>query len=95
MDSDTKQFFQQYVPNAKAGDEKLYKVVGTNDQGRSGVEAALDVEYIMGVAPGVLTEFWGYQQQDFCADLQQFSQKILDTEDAPNVFSISYGWQEI
>ena len=93
LDSDTKLFFQQYVPNAKAGDEKLYKVVGTNDQGQSGVEAALDVEYIMGVAPGVLTEFWGYQQQDFCADLQQFSQKILDTEDAPNVFSISYGWQ--
>ena len=47
----------------------------------------------MGVAPGVLTEFWGYQQQDFCGDLQKFSQKILDTEDAPNVFSISYGWQ--
>ena len=84
---------KQYVPNAKQGDEKLFKVVGTNDQGSSGVEAALDVEYIMGVAPGVLTEFWGYQQQDFCGDLQKFSQKILDTEDAPNVFSISYGWQ--
>ena len=26
--------------------------------------------------PGVLTEFWGYQQQDFCGDLQKFSQKI-------------------
>ena len=47
----------------------------------------------MGVAPGVLTEFWGYQQHDFCGDLQQFTQKILDTEDTPNVFSISYGWQ--
>lgn len=93
LDTDTASFFQQYVPAAKQGDEKLYKVVGTNDQGSSGVEAALDVEYIMGVAPGVLTEFWGYQQQDFCADLQHFSQKILDTEDSPNVFSISYGWQ--
>ena len=47
----------------------------------------------MGVAPGVLTEFWGFQQHEFCGDLQQFTQKILDTEDAPNVFSISYGWQ--
>jgi len=93
LDTDTASFFKQYVPNAKQGDEKLFKVVGTNDQGSSGVEAALDVEYIMGVAPGVLTEFWGYQQQDFCGDLQKFSQKILDTEDAPNVFSISYGWQ--
>ena len=69
-------FLKQYVPNAKQGDEKLFKVFGTNDQGSSGVEAALDVEYIMGVAPGVLTEFWGYQQQDFCGDLQKFSQKI-------------------
>ena len=42
------------------------------------MQQILDVEYIMGVAPGVLTKFWGYQQQDFCADLQQFSQKILD-----------------
>ena len=45
------------------------------------------------MAPGVLTEFWGYQGHEFCGDLQQFTQKILDTEDTPNVFSISYGWQ--
>ncbi len=93
LDSDTKAFFQQYVPNAKAGDEKLYKVVGSNDQGHGSIEGALDVEYIMGVAPGVLTEFWGFQQHEFCGDLQQFTQKILDTENAPFVFSISYGWQ--
>ena len=93
LDSDTKAFFQQYVPNAKGGDEKLYKVVGSNDQDQGSIEGALDVEYIMGVAPGVLTEFWGYQQHEFCGDLQQFTQKILDTEDTPNVFSISYGWQ--
>ena len=44
LDSDTKAFFQQYVPNAKGGDEKLYKVVGSNDQDQGSIEGALDVE---------------------------------------------------
>lgn len=93
LDTDTAAFFQKYVKGASAEDAKLYKVVGTDSQGYAGVEASLDVEYIMGVAPKILTEFWGYQQQDFCKDMQQFTAKILDTTDAPNVFSISYGWQ--
>ena len=91
--SDNTDFFNQYVSGAKPEDSILYKVVGGKLGASSSLEPALDVEYIMGVSPGVLTEYWEYQQQDFCYDLQQFTAKILDTQDLPNVFSISYGWQ--
>ena len=89
-------FFQKFVPaGAKnASDAKIYHVVGTNSQyARAGVEAALDVEFIMGVATGVLTEFWGFLDMDFCSDLKQFTATILSTPKPPSVFSISYGWQ--
>lgn len=45
-------------------------------EGRS-VEAALDVQYLMGVAPGVATEFWNWPAQDFCGDLANFSAALL------------------
>ena len=89
-------FFKEYVPSStNTSDSKIYKVVGDPDpqNQRSGIEAALDVQYIMGVATGVLTEFWGFQDMDFCSDLKTFTAKILSTENPPSVFSISYGWQ--
>jgi tripeptidyl-peptidase-1 len=55
-------FFEQFVPSAAAGDAQVFARHG--DEGptgsREGVEATLDLEYIMGVAPGLKTEFWGY-----------------------------------
>jgi tripeptidyl-peptidase-1 len=91
---DNVKFFQQYVKGASPEDANIYKFVGTDQQQFSSTEPALDVEYVMGVAPGILTEYWGYQQHDFCADLLEFTAKILDTQDAPSVFSISYGWTD-
>merc|ERR1711892_819894 len=91
---DLVKYFEAYVPAKQRGDDQLYKVVGTNNPNvQSGVEAALDVEVIMGVAPGIKTEFWGYQGQDFCNDLIEFTNKILSDAQPPNVFSISYGYQ--
>mmetsp|Transcript_47917 Transcript_47917/g.115192 ORF Transcript_47917/g.115192 Transcript_47917/m.115192 type:complete len:557 (+) Transcript_47917:23-1693(+) len=90
--SDLTQFFQSYVKNAKAGDDKVFKYVGDQQQG-NGVEANLDVQYIMGVAAGVKTEAWQYAGQDFCGDLKQWTQQIISTQNPPNVFSVSYGWQ--
>merc|ERR1712160_88970 len=55
--SDIVKFFKDYVPKAATAD-KLHKFVGDKGVGMSGIEAALDVDYIMGVAPGLLTEFW-------------------------------------
>jgi len=56
--SDIVKFFKDYVPKAATAD-KLHKFVGDKGIGMSGIEAALDVDYIMGVAPGLLTEFSG------------------------------------
>ena len=44
-------FFQQYVPNFQAGDDVVYKQMGNPGSG-TGVEALLDIQYIMGIAPG-------------------------------------------
>jgi len=90
--SDIKKFFKEYVPK-KAEDGKIEKFVGNKGVGMSGIEAALDVDYIMGVAPGLKTEFWYWAGMDFCGDLQNWTNTILKTEDAPLVHSVSYGWQ--
>lgn len=90
--TDLTTFFNKYVTGASAADSKVYKYVGDQQQGE-GVEANLDVQYIMGVAPGVLTEAWQYAGQQFCADLKQWTQQVISTDSPPNVFSVSYGWQ--
>merc|ERR1712038_670944 len=70
-----------------------HKFVGDPGEGSSETEADLDVQYIMGVAPGVLTEFWYFKSMDFCGDLKNWTQIILATENPPLVHSVSYGWQ--
>jgi hypothetical protein len=91
-EDDLKMFFKQYVPTAKAGDEKVFKFVGEKQDGE-GVEALLDIQYIMGVAPGIKTEFWEYKNMDFCLDLFNWTSALVKTEDIPLVHSVSYGWQ--
>lgn len=86
-------FFSKFVPNAQAGDDKVYKFVGSTDQDQAGVEASLDIQYIMGVAPGIKTDFWLFAGQDFCLDLKNWTDMILATDTAPRVHSVSYGWQ--
>eukprot|EP01003_Olkasia_polycarbonata_P005718 NODE_55_length_1873_cov_108.494518_g35_i0.p1 GENE.NODE_55_length_1873_cov_108.494518_g35_i0~~NODE_55_length_1873_cov_108.494518_g35_i0.p1 ORF type:complete len:548 (-),score=152.68 NODE_55_length_1873_cov_108.494518_g35_i0:170-1813(-) len=90
-----KSFFKKFVPNAKTGDDMVYKFVGT-DAGKNGtgIEALLDIEYIMGVAPGLKSEFWEFPAQQFCMDLVKWTQTIATQgADAPHVHSVSYGWQ--
>ena len=70
----------------------MYKVVGVNG-GVPGIEASLDIQYMMGVAPGVKTEFWSWPGMDFCADMLAFTDQILADPHPPNVFSVSYGYQ--
>lgn len=92
-DSDLAAFFKEYVPDAQPGDEKISKFVGDPDQQQPGVEASLDIQYIMGVAPHVQSEFWLYDGMDFCADLENWTSTILKDDNGPNVHSVSYGWQ--
>ena len=58
-----------------------------------GIEAQLDIQFIMGTAPGIKTEFYEQANSDFCADLQNWTTLLLSDEDSPRVHSVSYGWQ--
>jgi hypothetical protein len=71
----------------------VYKFVGDPGEGNPGVEASLDIQYIMGVAPGVKTEFWYFASNDFCGDLKNWTSMLLSNDDVPLVTSVSYGWQ--
>jgi len=89
-----KAFFKRFVPNAADGDDTVTKYFGDkNNAGQEGVEADLDVQYIMGVAPGLNTEFWEEKGDDFCADLIKWTALLMSTDATPLVNSISYGWQ--
>jgi len=95
--ADLKSFFARYLPNATESQSSVYKYVfhrSVPTTGTPGVEAELDIEYIMGVAPGVLTEFWYVGSLDFCGDVKQWSSDILE-DDAPLVHSVSYGIQGV
>ena len=86
-------FFEKFVPASMPGDEQVSRFVGSPYKRGAGVEADLDVQYLMGVAPGVKTEFWEYESNDFCADLHSDTSAILDSETPAHVHSLSYGWQ--
>jgi len=95
--ADLTSFFKQYVPSAKEGDDK-YTCVGDRCEPQGvheniGVEAMLDIEYIMGPAPGIKSEVWFYDGMQFCTDLKNWTAMVLDHDDPPLVFSISYGVQ--
>ena len=90
---DLADFFKQYVPNAPSGSDTVSKFVGDNGDKTGETEASLDIQYIMGVAPGIATEFWLYDPNDFCGDLKNWTSTLLEAEDPPLVTSVSYGWQ--
>jgi len=92
-ETDLSSSFKEYFPGVSAAQAKVYKFVGDAGIGGAGIEASLDVDYIMGVAPGVLTEYWYQKSNDFCGDLQNWSDAILAAADPPLVHSVSYGWQ--
>jgi len=89
--SDLTTFFTQYVPNAQPGQDQVTKVVGTNSPSSPGTEAELDIQYIMGVAPGVPSWFYITEGDFFTALLQWISS--LETSGIPWVHSVSYGLQ--
>eukprot|EP01102_Stenamoeba_stenopodia_P010034 TRINITY_DN2978_c0_g1_i1.p1 TRINITY_DN2978_c0_g1~~TRINITY_DN2978_c0_g1_i1.p1 ORF type:complete len:574 (-),score=173.12 TRINITY_DN2978_c0_g1_i1:81-1772(-) len=89
--SDLQQFFKNYVNYAPV--ETVYKVVGSNEDGNPGIEASLDIQYIMGIAPEVQTWFYSTPAFDFWTDLTSWIAQIGNQTDAPWVHSISYGDQ--
>jgi tripeptidyl-peptidase-1 len=91
--ADLTTFFKAEVPSAQPGDDAVSKFVGEPYTKGTGVEALLDIEFMMGVSPGVKTEFWSFPSNDFCADLHNYTDTLLTGTDTPIVNSISYGWQ--
>ena len=91
--TDLAKFFTDYVPDAQQGDEKVVKFVGDAGDTVGETEASLDIQFMMGVSPGIQTEFWLYSGADFCLDLKNWTTTMLADDDIPLVHSVSYGWQ--
>lgn len=81
-------------PNYEVGtDDVVSTWVGKHIENSGGIEAELDIQFIMGVSPGVKTEFWEFPGQDFCGDLHMWTGNLTSGDDCPLVHSVSYGWQ--
>jgi len=92
--TDLKVMFKATVQKYEEGtDDVVSKFVGLHKEDSHGVEAELDIQYIMGPAVGIKTEFWEFPGNDFGADLNSWSTMILSDAKAPLVHSVSYGWQ--
>eukprot|EP00040_Diaphanoeca_grandis_P002109 m.20570 g.20570 ORF g.20570 m.20570 type:complete len:593 (+) comp12989_c0_seq1:25-1803(+) len=87
------EFFEKYLPSSPGHDSVVTAIHGKNMNSSVGVEAELDIQYIMGVSPGVSTEFWSQKNSDFCADLVSWTSLLLKDDSTPLVNSVSYGWQ--
>jgi hypothetical protein len=102
--ADLTAFFKQYVPDAKPGEDAVLAFkgdLGSDPEGAAGVEAALDIEYIMGVAQlpspegraGPKTEFWHYTEKGVCMGFKLWATALLASDNVPLVNSASYGWR--
>jgi len=91
---DLKQFFTAFgIPPAEA-DRVI--VVGPNNQSDPGGEAALDIQYIMAMAPHATTYFWsiGANGTVEIDDILKWAYQMSNATTRPMVTSISYGMTE-
>jgi tripeptidyl-peptidase-1 len=90
--TDLETFFEKYVPGNK--NATVAGVVGPNLGSDPGVEAELDIQYIMGVNPDTPTYFYSQQSFEFFSDLTNWITILNDDPSPPLVHSISYGEQK-
>ena len=77
--------------NSNCGvDSTPIQVIGGNNPSRVGVEAVLDIEYIKAAAPEVPLTVWYSSRYS----LLKWATNITETENAPLVWSVSYGNDE-
>jgi len=94
---DLSAFFSEF-DTSLAGESP--KVVGPNTATRPGVEAMLDIEYIMAMGRGVPAQFWSTAgEQPHNPENEPFLvwlQNVASTQDeeVPKTFSVSYGDNE-
>ena len=91
--SDLQKFFSKYVPNAPAGSDVVAKVIGDNNENDPGIEASLDIEYMMGIAPNVTTWFYCTADFNFYQDLTNWLNELSSEPAIPFVITVSYGEQ--
>jgi tripeptidyl-peptidase-1 len=89
--SDLATFFKDYV--TFAAPQTIAKVIGTNIATDPGLEASLDVQYIMGVAPNATTWFYSYASFNFFNDLLNWTSTLASSVPIPWLHSVSYGTQ--
>eukprot|EP01047_Picozoa_sp_COSAG01_P090725 COSAG01_NODE_22510_length_852_cov_1.434263_1_plen_122_part_10 len=75
--TDLASYFEMFVPEAEKGDDTVHKFIGDKGDAAGEGEASLDIQFIMGVAPGVRTDFYLYDSMDFCADLKNWTSHLL------------------
>ena len=89
--SDLSEFMSMFVGSDFVHQSEITKIVGPNT-GKSGIEATLDTQYIMGMGANITTWFWStagrYQNQE---PFLTWLQNIASTKEVPPVHSISYG----
>jgi len=90
--SDLKLFWDHFVKFAPF--RAIEKVVGHNEPSQPSLEASLDTQYIMGVAPNVTTWFYSMKSFNFFSDLTKWGVELNNETWAPWVHSVSYGLQD-
>jgi len=92
--TDLATFFSTYDPS----NARTAQIVGDNNAASPGVEASLDIQYSLGVAPGVPGTFWYTSgRQPGSSDNEPFLvflQKLSSFKSVPWVVSTSYGDNE-
>ena len=84
-----------YATNVSLNGVPIYpasQIVGPNDVRDPGGESTLDVDMIVGVAPGNTNWFW--LEGNATAWLYSFAVHFMNATAVPDVISISYGWYE-
>jgi len=93
--SDLASFFKQYDSESVG---RTMAVVGPNQADQPGIEATLDVQYVMAMAHGAQATFWSTAgQQPGNPENEPFLKFLFDvgnTTAPPSIFSISYGDNE-
>jgi len=89
--TDLKSFWTKFVPFAPF--QAVAGVVGQNDPTSPGIEASLDIEYIMGVAPNITTYFYSLKAFNFWNDLMTWTGELDNETNPPFIHSVSYGSQ--
>jgi len=89
--SDLGEFMSMFVGSDFVHQSEITKIVGPND-GKSGIEASLDTQYIMGTGANITTWFWSTAgRHDNQEPFLQWLLDVASTKEVPWVHSVSYG----